>query len=282
MDTDVTRLLQTDGRVIGVEAKSPTGMLRIDADLVVGADGRSSTVRNEAGLEVINLGAPMDALWMQLSKGTKDPGQSFGRIANGQILVLLDRGDYWQVAYVISKGGFDAIRAKGLPALREAIATLAPFFRDRVHELREWSDIKLLTVKVDRLRRWYRPGLLCIGDAAHAMSPIGGVGINLAVQDAVAAANVLVRPLKAGAVTRAELDAVQRRRELPTRVTQGIQIFMQNRVIRNVLSSTGQPASLPLPLRLLGRWPLLQRIPAYLVGIGVRPEHVQVSLGHGP
>jgi 2-polyprenyl-6-methoxyphenol hydroxylase-like FAD-dependent oxidoreductase len=276
METEVTRLVQTDGRVIGVEAKSPQGMLRIEADLVVGADGRGSTVRKEAGLEVLDLGAPMDALWMQLSKGTEDPGQSFGRIANGQILVLLERGDYWQVAYVIPKGGFDDIRGKGLPALREAIATLAPFFRDRVQELREWNDVKLLTVKVDRLQQWYRPGLLCIGDAAHAMSPIGGVGINLAVQDAVAAANVLASPLKAGTVTGADLDAVQRRRELPTRVTQGIQLFMQNRVIRNVLSSNRQPTSLPLALRLLRRWGVLQRIPAYLVGIGVRPEHVRV------
>jgi 2-polyprenyl-6-methoxyphenol hydroxylase-like FAD-dependent oxidoreductase len=276
MEAEVTGLRQQDGRVTGIVARTPRGPLHVDAELVIGADGRGSTVREQAGLEVIDLGAPMDALWMRLSKGHGDPGQSFGRITAGQILVLIDRGDYWQVAYVIPKGGFAEIHRKGLPSLREAIAALAPFLRDRVGELRDWSDIKLLTVRVDRLRRWYRSGLLCIGDAAHAMSPIGGVGINLAIQDAVAAANILAAPLKDGTVTDANLEAVQKRRELPTRVTQRVQVFLQNRVIRNVLSSTRMAVSLPLPLRLLRRWPLLQRIPAYLVGIGVRPEHVRV------
>jgi 2-polyprenyl-6-methoxyphenol hydroxylase-like FAD-dependent oxidoreductase len=274
MEAEVTGLIQSSGRVTGVEAKTPQGTLRVEADLVVGADGRGSTVREKSGLEILDLGAPMDALWMQLSKGPGDPGQTFGRIAAGQILVLIDRGDYWQCAYVISKGTFEEIRRRGLPALRQAIATLAPFLRDRVGELKEWDDVKLLTVRVDRLRQWYRPGLLCIGDAAHAMSPIGGVGINLAIQDAVAAANILAAPLKRGGVTEADLQRVQRRREFPTRVTQGVQLFMQNRVIRNVLASGQQQVSLPLALRLLRRWRLLQRIPAYLVGIGVRPEHV--------
>jgi 2-polyprenyl-6-methoxyphenol hydroxylase-like FAD-dependent oxidoreductase len=276
MEAEVTGLRQQDGRVTGVEARTPRGTLHVDADLVVGADGRGSTVRQQAGLEIIDLGAPMDALWMQISKGPGDPGQTFGRITAGQILALIDRGDYWQVAYVIPKGRYEEIRRKGLPALREAIAVMAPFFRERVGELREWSDVKLLTVRVDHLRRWYRPGLLCIGDAAHAMSPIGGVGINLAIQDAVAAANILAAPLRNGAVSEANLEAVQQRRELPTRLTQRVQVFMQERVIRSVLSSTQLTTSLPLALRLLRRWPLLQRIPAYLVGIGIRAEHVRI------
>ena len=271
----VTDLMTEGGRVTGVEAKTPGGVLRVEADLVVGADGRSSTVRELAGLESLDLGAPMDALWMQISKAPGDPGQTFGRIAAGQILVLIDRGDYWQCAYVIPKGKFEEIRRRGLPGLRETIATLAPFLRDRVGELIDWSEVKLLTVKVDRLRQWYRPGLLCIGDAAHAMSPIGGVGINLAIQDAVAAANILALPLWHGAVSPDHLRAVQRRRELPTRVTQAVQVFIQNRVIRNVLASSQPQIALPLALRLLRRWHWLQRIPAYLVGIGVRPEHVR-------
>jgi 2-polyprenyl-6-methoxyphenol hydroxylase-like FAD-dependent oxidoreductase len=280
METEVTGLILEGGRVTGVEASTSHGSLRVEADLVVGADGRSSIVRELAGLEIIDLGAPMDALWMQVPKAPDDPGQTFGRIAAGQILVLIDRGNYWQCAYVIPKGKFEDIRGRGLPALREAIATLAPFLRDRVGELREWTDVKLLTVKVDRLRQWYRPGLLCLGDAAHAMSPIGGVGINLAIQDAVAAANILALPLRHGSATPGPLRAVQRRRELPTRLTQGVQVFVQNRVIRNVLSSKQQQIALPLALRLLRRWHWLQRIPAYLVGIGVRPEHVRVPEVH--
>jgi 2-polyprenyl-6-methoxyphenol hydroxylase-like FAD-dependent oxidoreductase len=276
MEAEVTALRQQDGMVTGVEARTPQGPLRITADLVVGADGRASTVRERAGLEIIDLGAPMDALWMQISKSPGDPGQTLGRITAGQILVSIDRGDYWQVAYVIAKGGFEEIRRQGLPALRAAISRMAPFFRERLEELRDWTDVKLLTVRVDHLRRWYRPGLLCIGDAAHAMSPIGGVGINLAVQDAVAAANILAAPLRNGTVAEADLAAVQKRRELPTSVTQRVQVFMQERVIRSVLSSTQLTTSLPLALRLLRRWPLLQRIPAYLVGVGVRPEHVRV------
>jgi 2-polyprenyl-6-methoxyphenol hydroxylase-like FAD-dependent oxidoreductase len=282
METEVTGLILESGRVTGLEASTSQGSLRVEADLVVGADGRSSTVREQAGLESIDLGAPMDALWMQVSRARDDPGQTFGRIAAGQILVLIDRSNYWQCAYVIPKGKFEEIRERGLPALREAIATLAPFLRDRVGELRDWSEVKLLTVRVDRLRQWYRPGLLCLGDAAHAMSPIGGVGINLAIQDAVAAANILALPLRHGAATPELLRAVQRRREFPTRVTQGIQLFMQNRVIRNVLSSSQRQVSLPLALRLLRRWRWLQRIPAYLVGIGVRPEHVRVPAIHEP
>jgi 2-polyprenyl-6-methoxyphenol hydroxylase-like FAD-dependent oxidoreductase len=281
METEVTALLQEQGRVTGVEAKTAEGTLRVEADLVVGADGRASTVRRLAGLEVLDLGAPMDALWMQLSKSPGDPGQTLGRIAAGQILVLIDRGDYWQVAYVIPKGGYEEIRRRGLPALRSALTALAPFLADRVAELRDWDDIKLLTVRVDRLSRWYQPGLLCIGDAAHAMSPIGGVGINLAVQDAVATANQITLPFLRGAPTIDDLRAVQQRREFPTRITQRVQLFMQDRVIRRVLTTAQQPTSLPWVLRLLRRSRLLQRLPAYLVGIGVRPEHVRGVALHG-
>jgi 2-polyprenyl-6-methoxyphenol hydroxylase-like FAD-dependent oxidoreductase len=274
IQAEVTELLQDGERIIGVRAHTPEGMLEVHADLTIGADGRSSTVREEAGLEVIDLGAPMDALWLRLSRRPSDPQQTFGRIEAGRILAMIDRGDYWQCAYVIPKGAADEIRRRGLPSLRDEIATLIPFARDRVGELGDWSEIKLLTVRVDRLRQWCRPGLLCIGDAAHAMSPIGGVGINLAIQDAVAAANILASPLLQGAVAAGHLRAVQRRRELPTRLTQRLQVFLQDRVISRVLSSRRRP-SLPLLLRLIQRWPLLRCIPARVVGIGFRPEHVK-------
>jgi 2-polyprenyl-6-methoxyphenol hydroxylase-like FAD-dependent oxidoreductase len=231
-------------------------------------------VRGRARLDVIDLGAPIDVLWMRLSRRPEDRTQSLGRFDAGAILVLLDRGDYWQCAYVIPKGGFDGTKTKGLADLRARIAMLAPFLSDRLDELRDWSDVKLLTVAVDRLREWYRPGLLCIGDAAHAMSPVGGVGINLAIQDAVAAANILADPLRRRAVGVDDLARVQRRRMLPTRLTQRAQVFIQNNVITSVLASTGK-LTLPWPVRLLRRWPLLRRVPAYLIGIGVRPEHVR-------
>jgi 2-polyprenyl-6-methoxyphenol hydroxylase-like FAD-dependent oxidoreductase len=281
MQAEVTELIQDGERIAGARANTPEGAVEVRADLTAGADGRSSTVREKAGLEVIDLGAPMDALWLRLSRRPGDPGQSFGRIDVGRILALIDRGDYWQCAYVIPKGAADEIRRRGLPSLHDEIATLIPFARDRVGDLGDWNDIKLLTVRVDRLRQWYRPGLLCIGDAAHAISPIGGVGINLAVQDAVAAANILASPLLQGAVATDQLRAVQRRRELPTRLTQRLQVFLQDRVIRRVLSTQRQPA-LPLLLRLMRRWPLLRRIPARVVGIGFRPEHVKATTANRP
>ena len=214
-------------------------------------------------------------MWMRIPKHADDPPQTLGRFDTGRILVMLDRGDYWQCAFVIRKGGFEEVRQRGLPALRDEIASFATLDRARLDELRDWSDIKLLTVAVDRLRRWHRPGLLCIGDAAHAMSPIGGVGINLAIQDAVAAANILVPGLRSGGAIKDEmLDQVQRRRELPTRIIQRIQLVIQDRVLSRVLSSSGA-VSLPLALRLLRRWPILRRIPARLVGLGFRPEHVR-------
>lgn len=278
MQTEVAELIKENGCVTGVLAKTPEGNLEIRANLTVGADGRRSVVRERAGLEVINLGAPMDVLWMRLSRRPGDPGQTFGHIDVGKIFVMLNREDYWQCAYVIPKGAAGEIRQRGLDAFREDIVKLSPFLRDRVDELRDWNQVSLLTVAVDRLSRWSLPGLLCIGDAAHAMSPIGGVGINLAIQDAVAAANILGARLCEGTPTEDELRAVQRRREFPTRATQRLQVFVQDRVIKRALGST-KPLALPWPLKLLGRWPFLRRIPARVVGIGFRPEHVRGSNG---
>ena len=272
-ETEVTGLIDEGGRIAGVRVKTAGGPEEIRADLVVGADGRRSVVREQAGLAVENLGAPIDVLWMRLSRRTDDPHQAFGYVENGHILVMFDRGDYWQCAFVIPKGGLDDIKRRGLEAFRADIAAIVPSMRDRVGELGDWSDINLLTVLVDRLRRWHRPGLLCIGDAAHAMSPIGGVGINLAIQDAVAAANILAQPLARGSCADADLARVQKRRELPTRVVQWVQVMAQERVIGPALRGKG-PQQLPFALKLL-RWvPMLRRIPARLVGIGIRPEHV--------
>jgi 2-polyprenyl-6-methoxyphenol hydroxylase-like FAD-dependent oxidoreductase len=270
----VTGLLEERGEVVGVRAQTPEGPLDVRAELVVGADGRHSTVREAAGLAVQDLGAPIDVLWMRLPRRPGDPGQVAGFFDRGRILVLIDRGDYWQCGFVIPKGTHEELRRKGLEALRAEIAGIAPFVRDRLDELQSWDDIKLLTVVVDRLRRWYRPGLLCIGDAAHAMSPVGGVGINLAIQDAVATANLLAGRLRQGRPGPAELRAVQQRRALPTRLTQWLQVLIQDRVIRRVLAGRRE-LSLPLPLRLLRSFPTLRRIPARLVGIGFRPEHVR-------
>jgi 2-polyprenyl-6-methoxyphenol hydroxylase-like FAD-dependent oxidoreductase len=275
MRAEVTELIDAGNRIAGVRATTPDGPLEILADLVVGADGRHSTVRERAGLVVQDLGAPIDVLWMRLPKRPGDPsGAALGRFDAGRILVTLDRGDYWQCASVIPKGGYDELRARGLQALRDDIAAVAPAMRDRVDALQSWDDVKLLTVTVDRLREWYRPGLLCIGDAAHAMSPIGGVGINLAVQDAVAAANILAAPLRAGALGVQHLAAVQRRRMLPVRLTQVMQVFIQNRVITSVLGST-KTTTVPAALKLMRAFPVLRRIPARVVGVGFRPEHVR-------
>jgi len=274
METEVKEIIEEAGTVVGVTAQTATGELEIRAPLTVGADGRHSVVRERAGFSVLNLGAPMDVLWMRVSRKPSDPGQTFGRFDTGRILVFLNREDYWQLAYVIAKGQADELRQQGLPAFRQELVRLAPFLQDRVEELRDWNDIKLLTVTVDRLRRWFRPGLLCIGDAAHAMSPIGGVGINLAIQDAVATANILGERLRQGTVSLGDLEAVQRRRTFPTRATQRIQLIVQNNVIRRVLGST-KPLTPPWPIKLLGRWKFLQRIPARAVGMGFRPEHVK-------
>jgi 2-polyprenyl-6-methoxyphenol hydroxylase-like FAD-dependent oxidoreductase len=275
MEAEVTDLVLEGGHVTGLRAATTDGELRVRADLVVGADGRHSTVRERAGLDAIDLGAPMDVLWMRLSRHSDDPEQTLGRVDTGRIFVMLNRGEYWQCAFVIPKGGFDEIRGRGLTSLREEIARLAPYLRDRTAELSDWSDVKLLSVSVDRLRVWHRPGLLCIGDAAHAMSPIGGVGINLAIQDAVAAANILAPRFLQGAVSEEHLHAVQRHREFPTRATQWLQVMLQKRVIGRVLKSTAK-LSPPPALRLLGQSAFLRRFPARLIGVGFRPEHVKV------
>ena len=273
MRAEAVDLIEEGGRVTGVRANTPDGPLEVRADLTVGCDGRHSTVRERAGLRVEDIGAPMDVLWFRLPKKPNDPGESMGRFEAGRMVVLLDRGDYWQCAFLIPKGAFDDVKRAELSAFRRRVAESVPVFADRVDELKDWSQVKLLTVAVDRLERWYRPGLLCIGDAAHAMSPIGGVGVNLAVQDAVAAANLLWQPLRSGTVTEEDLERVQKRREFPTRVTQRMQVLVQNNVIGRVLSAD-KTLEAPLALRLAARFALLRRIPAYIVGIGVRPEHV--------
>jgi 2-polyprenyl-6-methoxyphenol hydroxylase-like FAD-dependent oxidoreductase len=275
MQAEATGLIEENGRVVGVRITTPQGTREVRANLTVGADGRNSVIRARAGLPVIDLGAPMDVLWMRLSRRPSDPGQTFGYVDRGRILVLLNREDYWQCAFVIPKGAAQEIRQRGIASFREEIASRVPFLRDRVNELRDWKDISLLTVKVDRLTRWSRPGLLCIGDAAHAMSPIGGVGINLAIQDAVAAANILGPALLRGTPTERDLLAVQERRMFPTRATQRLQLIVQNNVIRRVLGST-KPLTLPWFFKLFQRFPYLRRIPARLVGIGLRPEHIHL------
>ena len=274
MQAEVTDLIEVNDTVAGLRAKTPQGALEIRASLTVGADGRHSVVRERAGLQVIDLGAPMDVMWMRLSRRLSDPAQTLGHFDRGRILFLINREDYWQCAFVIPKGTADEIRQRGLETFRQEIATLNPFLQDRVEELRDWKDISLLTVAVDRLARWFRPGLLCIGDAAHAMSPIGGVGINLAIQDAVAASNLLGPKLRQNNLTESDLEAVQRRRSFPTRATQRFQILIQNNVIRKVLGSD-KTLSAPWVLKLLQRWPILRRIPARVLGLGFRPEHVR-------
>ena len=278
MRAEVTGLIEEGGRVAGVHVATADGPRQVRADLVIGADGRSSIVREEAGLEVEELGAPIDVLWFRLSRRVDDAAQTMGRFDAGRIFIMINRGQHWQCGYVIAKGSLDKVRAGGIEGFRREVGALAPFPPDRVNELESWDDVKLLTVRVDRARRWYRPGLLCIGDAAHAMSPIGGVGINLAIQDAVAAANVLAAPLRGGCVTVELLRAVQRRRELPTRLTQRVQVLVQDRLITRVLGRRA-PLRPPLAIRLLARFPVLQRIPGRLVGIGIRPEHVRTPIG---
>ena len=275
MQAEVVDLLEEDGRITGVHVRTPEGELDVRADLVIAADGRHSTVRARAVMPVRDFGAPIDVLWMRLSKHPDDHPPTFGYFSAARLLVTLDRGDYWQCAYVIPKGGFDALRAQDLDVLRRGIVSLAPFLADRVGELRTWDDVKLLTVVVDRLTRWHRPGLLCIGDAAHAMSPMGGVGINLAIQDAVATANALAAPLARGTVGERDLDAVERRRTFPTRVTQAAQVFAADRIFGNAAGARPRPGWIPWPLRLLRRFPVLRRIPARLLALGVRPEHVR-------
>jgi 2-polyprenyl-6-methoxyphenol hydroxylase-like FAD-dependent oxidoreductase len=274
MNAEVVDLIETNGRIAGVKVETKKGSTNVTSDLLVGADGRMSLVRERAGLKVQELGAPIDVLWFRISRQPDDPSQVLGRFAGGRVMVMLNRGDYWQCGYLIAKGTLDQVKQRGIEAFRHDMLTVAPFLRDRANEIRDWDDIRLLTVRVDRLLKWYRPGLLCIGDAAHAMSPVGGIGINVAIQDAVAAANILAEPLKNKTLTENDLKRVQERRLFPTRVTQAAQVFMQNRVLKPILGNT-QQTSVPFVLKLFQWFPFLRRIPARLVGIGVRPEHVR-------
>jgi 2-polyprenyl-6-methoxyphenol hydroxylase-like FAD-dependent oxidoreductase len=277
MNAEVTDLIDEAGTIVGLRANTTTGPLEVRANLVVGADGRHSVVRALAGLSIEEFGAPMDVLWFRLSRQDGDPADPMGRFDAGRIFIMLNRGDYWQCGFVIAKGSRDQLESKGLPAFRESVGALAPFVRDRVGELREWESIKLLTVQVDRLRQWHRAGLLCIGDAAHAMSPVGGVGINLAIQDAVAAANILAIPLYAGRLAAEDLQRVQVRREWPTKLTQRVQVIVQNCVIKTTLGSTA-PVTPPLAFKMMARFPVLRRIPARMIGLGFRPEHVRTTV----
>jgi len=274
METTATGPIVQGDVVCGVRAQTKDGPLDIRAELVVGADGRSSAVRAAAGLTVIGIGAPMDVLWLRISRKPSDPAQILGRIDFGKLMVMLDRDDYWQCAYVIRKDAFEAIQSAGIEAFRAEIAALVPWTADRLQELRDWGDVKLLTVTVDRLREWYRPGLLCIGDAAHAMSPIGGVGINLAVQDAVAAANILYPAFVRGTPTVADLRAVQRRRAFPMAVIQKLQVVIQNGFLNRYLDAKSKMKP-PFAVRLFAALPVLRRIPGYVIGVGVRPEHIK-------
>ena len=274
MSAEAVDLIEEGGRIAGVIAKTPQGELSIRADLVVGADGRHSTVRERAGLIGDDYGAPMDVLWFRLSRKGSDTNETFGHVEAGAMMIMLDRGDYWQCAYVIAKGGIERVKAEGLAAFRRRVVAMSPFLADRIGELKDWDDVKLLSVAVDRLRRWWRPGLICIGDAAHAMSPIGGVGVNLAIQDAVAAANRLAAPLKARRLSGADLAAVEARRTLPVRLTQWLQITIQNRAVSAVLAAQARPRP-PAVMKLLEAFPVLRRLPARLIGMGFRPEHVR-------
>jgi 2-polyprenyl-6-methoxyphenol hydroxylase-like FAD-dependent oxidoreductase len=274
MQTEAKDLIADGGRVTGVRATTAAGDVEIRASLVIGCDGRHSTVRERAGLTVEDIGVPIDVLWFRVSRRFGDTEETGGHIEAGKMMVMLNRGDYWQCAYVISKGGIEAVKGEGLEKFRERVVELSPFLRDRMDEIASFDDVKLLTVKIDRLQQWHKPGLLCIGDAAHAMSPVGGVGVNLAVQDAVAAANVLAEPLRTDTVGREHLAAVQDRRAFPMRVIQRLQVIVQSHLLSPALTSSERPKP-PLLLRLMQWLPLLRRIPARLVGLGVRPEHIQ-------
>jgi 2-polyprenyl-6-methoxyphenol hydroxylase-like FAD-dependent oxidoreductase len=275
MNTEAVDLIRRGDAIAGVRAKTPQGMIEIEADLTVACDGRHSLVRERAGLEVEEIGVPMDVLWFRAGRRPDETENVFARVDPGKMMVTFDRGDYWQCAYVIAKDQYAAVKARGLPALLDDVARMAPILKAGVTEVKSWDDIKLLTVAINRLKRWTQPGLLCIGDAAHAMSPVGGVGVNLAVQDAVATANILAARLAHGYLTEPELDEVRKRREFPVRMTQRMQVVAQNNIISMALKPGGQPLQVPAVMRLVTAVPWLQGITARFVGLGVRPEHVR-------
>jgi 2-polyprenyl-6-methoxyphenol hydroxylase-like FAD-dependent oxidoreductase len=275
MNAEVTDLIGAPDAVAGVKVSTPEGLVEIQADLTVGCDGRHSIVRQRANLAVEEIGAPMDVLWFRVGKRANESESVFARVEAGRMMVTFDRGDYWQCAYVIAKGQYDAVRSRGLDAFRGDVSTMAPILKSGMSDVKTWDDMKLLTVAINRLKRWTRPGLLCIGDAAHAMSPVGGVGVNLAVQDAVATANLLAEKLGQGCPTEDELDAVRRRRMFPVRVTQAMQVVVQNRLISVALTPGARPLRAPFAVRVINALPWLQGITAGVVGLGVRPEHVR-------
>jgi len=274
MEAEVTDLMEEAGTITGVRARHQGARLEVRARLVIGADGRRSTVRERSGLEVIDFGAPIDVLWFRLSKNPDDPERSLGYIGMGRFMVMINRGDYWQCGFLIPKGQFAANRRGEISSLQADVVALAPFLHDRIGRLNTWDAVSLLTVKIDRLVRWYRVGLLCIGDSAHAMSPVGGVGINLAIQDAVAAANLLYQPLRDGTLQASDLEKVQQRRDLPTRITQRIQTFLHDHFLGRVFRRV-EPVRPPLLLRLARVFPPLRTFVAYLIGIGIRPERIE-------
>jgi 2-polyprenyl-6-methoxyphenol hydroxylase-like FAD-dependent oxidoreductase len=281
MNTDAVDLIRRGETIAGVRAKTPDGTIDIEADLIIACDGRHSIVRERAGLAVEEIGAPMDVLWFRVGRKADETENLFARVEPGKMMVTFDRGDYWQCAYVIAKGQYDAVKARGLQALTDDIVRMAPILKSGIVDVKSFDDFKLLTVAINRLKRWTRPGLLCIGDAAHAMSPVGGVGVNLAVQDAVATANLLADKLQRGRPSENELDAVRRRREFPVKMTQAMQVIVQNNIISGALQDGDRPLKVPLVVRLITALPWLQGIPARLLALGVRPEHVQSKAAPG-
>jgi 2-polyprenyl-6-methoxyphenol hydroxylase-like FAD-dependent oxidoreductase len=275
MQARVDELIDDGGRVAGVRGHGSEGSFELAADCTIGCDGRHSTVRAAAGLAIEDVGAPIDVLWFRVARDPSIRDSSLARVGPGRFMVTIDRGSYWQCAFVVPKGGADALQRQDIGVLRAQAQQAAPFLAPQLGDLHSWDDVKLLTVTIDRLLRWSRDGLLCIGDAAHAMSPVGGVGINLAIQDAVAAANLLAARLRAGRVDERELDAVRRRRLWPTRATQALQVAIQNNVLVPAMASGDQLMPVPLPLRFVTAVPAMQRLLARLLGMGVRPEHVE-------
>ena len=274
MSTEAVDLIRRGEAIAGVRAKTPDGIVDIEADLTIACDGRHSTVRERAGLSVEEIGAPMDVLWFRAGRKPDETENVFARVEPGKMMITFDRGDYWQCAYVIAKGQYEAVKARGLQALLDDVVRMAPILKGGIAEVKSFDDVKLLTVAINRMARWTRPGLLCIGDAAHAMSPVGGVGVNLAVQDAVATANLLADKLQHGCPSENDLDAVRRRREFPVRMTQRMQVIVQNKIISGALQGSDRPLRVPLIVRLIIALPWLQGIPARLLALGVRPEHV--------